>query len=78
LLRPEPGLAAVVSSHAEKDFDLGLKVNLDITRHLLEACRNPTHGPTVCVYQFACLGKPNEGTGINAKAVSPLSLRSET
>ncbi len=32
-------LAAVVSSHAEKDFDLGWKVNLDITRHLLEACR---------------------------------------
>ena len=32
-------LAAIVSSHAEKDFDLGWKVNLDITRHLLEACR---------------------------------------
>ncbi len=32
-------LAAVVSSHAEKDFDLGWKVNLDITRQLLEACR---------------------------------------
>lgn len=33
-------LAAVVSSHAEADFDLGWKVNLDITRNLLEACRN--------------------------------------
>lgn len=33
-------LAAVVSSHAEKDFDLGWKVNLDITRQLLEACRH--------------------------------------
>src|SRR5258707_4020775 len=32
-------LAAVVSSQAEKDFDLGWRVNLDITRHLLEACR---------------------------------------
>jgi D-erythronate 2-dehydrogenase len=32
-------LAAIVSSHAEKDFDLGWKVNLDITRQLLEACR---------------------------------------
>jgi nucleoside-diphosphate-sugar epimerase len=32
-------LAAIVSSHAEKDFDLGWKVNLDITRNLLEACR---------------------------------------
>ena len=33
-------LAAVVSSHAEKYFDLGWKVNLDITRQLLEACRH--------------------------------------
>ena len=32
-------LAAVVSSHAEMDFDLGWKVNLDMTRNLLEACR---------------------------------------
>src|SRR5690349_19685940 len=35
-------LAAIVSSHAESDFDLGWRVNMDITRHLLEACRrNP-------------------------------------
>jgi nucleoside-diphosphate-sugar epimerase len=33
-------LAAIVSSHAEKDFDIGWKVNLDITRQLLEACRH--------------------------------------
>lgn len=33
-------LAAVVSSHAEKEFDVGWKVNLDITRQLLEACRH--------------------------------------
>src|SRR5688572_4775784 len=33
-------LAAVVSSHAEKDFDLGWRVNLDITHQLLEACRH--------------------------------------
>src|SRR6188768_3688646 len=37
-------LAAVVSSHAEKDFDLGWKVNLDITRQLLEACRSQGTG----------------------------------
>jgi len=37
-------LAAVVSSHAEKDFDLGWKVNLDITRQLLEACRHQKNG----------------------------------
>ena len=37
-------LAAIVSSHAERDFDIGWKVNLDITRSLLEAVRhtNPT------------------------------------
>jgi nucleoside-diphosphate-sugar epimerase len=32
-------LAAVVSGTAEADFDLGLRINLDGTRHLLEACR---------------------------------------
>jgi D-erythronate 2-dehydrogenase len=32
-------LAAVVSGEAERDFDLGLHVNLDSTRALLEACR---------------------------------------
>lgn len=37
-------LAAVVSSHAEKEFDLGWKVNLDITRQLLEACRHAKAG----------------------------------
>ena len=33
-------LAAVVSSQAEKEFDAGWRVNLDITRLLLEACRH--------------------------------------
>jgi D-erythronate 2-dehydrogenase len=32
-------LAAVVSAGAEADFDLGMRVNLDGTRFLLEACR---------------------------------------
>lgn len=32
-------LAGVMSGAAEKDFDLGLRVNLDGTRHLLDACR---------------------------------------
>ncbi len=41
----EPGtdgvyhLAAIVSGNAEADFDLGMRVNLDGTRHVLEACR---------------------------------------
>ncbi|KAA0018593.1 SDR family oxidoreductase [Salinicola corii] len=32
-------LAAVVSAQAEADFELGMRVNLDATRTLLEACR---------------------------------------
>lgn len=32
-------LAAVVSGHAEADFDIGMRVNLDATRVLLEHCR---------------------------------------
>lgn len=32
-------LAAVVSSAAEADFDLGMRVNLDATRNILERCR---------------------------------------
>jgi D-erythronate 2-dehydrogenase len=33
-------LAAIVSVGAEEDFDLGMKVNLDTTRALLERCRH--------------------------------------
>lgn len=32
-------LAAVVSGQAEADFDIGMRVNVDATRHLLERCR---------------------------------------
>jgi nucleoside-diphosphate-sugar epimerase len=32
-------LAAVLSGQSESDFDLGMKVNVDATRYLLEACR---------------------------------------
>src|SRR6266540_4103709 len=32
-------LAAVVSGQAEADFDLGMRVNVDATRALLDACR---------------------------------------
>lgn len=37
--------AAVVSSGAEADFDLGMRVNLDGTRQLLEACRTLARPP---------------------------------
>ncbi len=40
-------LAAVVSSQAEADFDLGMKVNFDATRLLLERARALGKGPRV-------------------------------
>ncbi|HEU0231073.1 MAG TPA: D-erythronate dehydrogenase [Burkholderiaceae bacterium] len=40
-------LAAVVSGQAEADFDLGMRVNLDAPRLLLEACRQSGHVPKV-------------------------------
>ncbi|PHM67429.1 NAD dependent epimerase/dehydratase, UDP-glucose-4-epimerase [Xenorhabdus stockiae] len=38
-------LAAIVSSHAEEDFDLGMKINFDVTRRLLESAR--IHNPAL-------------------------------
>lgn len=40
-------LAAVVSSQAEADFDLGMEVNVDGSRVLLEACRTAGRRPRV-------------------------------
>ena len=40
-------LAAVVSGQAEADFDLGMRVNVDGTRTLLEVCRAAGHRPRV-------------------------------
>ncbi|MCL4744856.1 MAG: NAD-dependent epimerase/dehydratase family protein [Burkholderiaceae bacterium] len=40
-------LAAVVSGTAEADFDLGMRVNLDGTRYLLDACRAAGNQPRV-------------------------------
>ena len=40
-------LAAIVSGMAESDFDLGMRVNVDATRALLEACRATGQQPVV-------------------------------
>ena len=41
-------LAAVVSGQAEADFDIGMRVNLDATRLLLERCRRLAAPPSSC------------------------------
>ncbi len=40
-------LAAIVSGQAEADFDLGMRINLDASRVLLETCRLRGHRPRV-------------------------------
>lgn len=40
-------LAAIVSGMAEADFDLGMRINVEATRHLLEACRAAGSRPRV-------------------------------
>jgi nucleoside-diphosphate-sugar epimerase len=52
-------LAAVVSGAAERDFDLGLRVNLDGTRYLLESCRRQKRVPKVVfASSVAVFGQP--------------------
>jgi len=52
-------LAAVVSGAAERDFDLGMRVNLDGTRRLLEACRRQALPPKlVFASSVAVFGQP--------------------
>jgi nucleoside-diphosphate-sugar epimerase len=40
-------LAAIVSGQAEADFDLGMRINLEASRLLLETCRAAGHRPRV-------------------------------
>jgi nucleoside-diphosphate-sugar epimerase len=46
-------LAAIVSGQAEAEFDLGMRVNFDATRTLLEICRARGHRPRV-VFASSC------------------------
>lgn len=40
-------LAAIVSGQAEADFDLGMRINLDAAKLLLETCRSKGHKPKI-------------------------------
>jgi len=54
-------LAAVVSSEAEADFDLGMKVNIDASRLLLEACRRAGNTPRVVFTSSVAVFGPTAG-----------------
>lgn len=52
-------LAAIVSGEAEQDFDKGYRINLDGTRHLLEAVRQAAHQPQlIFTSSIAVFGAP--------------------
>ncbi|WP_323952039.1 D-erythronate dehydrogenase [Aeromonas hydrophila] len=67
-------LAAIVSSHAEQDFDLGWQVNLDTTRSLLEACRHARPGIRfVFTSSLAVYGGPLPELVNDGAALTPTS-----
>ncbi len=53
-------LAAVVSSEAEADFDLGMRVNIDAARLLLDACRASARCPRVIFTSSVAVFGPSE------------------
>jgi len=77
-LAPAPDLvvhlAAVVSSEAEADFDLGMHVNLDATRGLLDACRAlPTPPRFVFASSIAAYGDSGGAPVTDRTALLPRS-----
>lgn len=65
-------LAAVVSADAEQNFDLGMAVNLDGTRHLLEACRQAGARPRmVFSSSVAVYGGKLPAVGQDATPITP-------
>jgi len=54
-------LAAIVSAHAEEDYDLGMRINLDGTRNVIEAARGMATPPKVV---FASSVAVYGGTGL--------------
>ncbi|MEH6527235.1 MAG: D-erythronate dehydrogenase [Sneathiella sp.] len=65
-------LAAIVSADAEENFDLGMKINLDGTRNVLEAARRLSHLPKVIfTSSIATYGGDLPKTVIDATKQSP-------
>jgi len=68
-------LAAVVSGEAEKNFDLGMNVNLHATLHMLELCRELQQTP-VFVFSSSCAafgGELSKGIIRDETAATPMS-----
>ncbi|MDT4818909.1 D-erythronate dehydrogenase [compost metagenome] len=67
-------LAAIVSGQAEADFDLGMRINLDASRALLETCRALGHKPrviftsSVAVYGGTLPETVRDDTALNPKS----------
>ncbi|MBN3849583.1 SDR family oxidoreductase [Paraburkholderia sp. Ac-20342] len=67
-------LAAIVSGQAEADFDLGMKINLDASRALLEVSRAARHVPrvvftsSVAVYGGALPDVVKDDTALNPQS----------
>jgi nucleoside-diphosphate-sugar epimerase len=67
-------LAAVVSGQAEADFELGMRINLDAARALLETCRALGHRPrvvftsSVAVYGGTLPAVVQDGTALNPQS----------
>ncbi|HRD97338.1 MAG TPA: SDR family oxidoreductase [Rubrivivax sp.] len=67
-------LAAIVSSQAEADFDLGMRINVDAFRLLLETCRRCGHGPKlVFTSSVAVYGGTLPALVLDDTALSPRS-----
>jgi nucleoside-diphosphate-sugar epimerase len=65
-------LAAIVSGMAESDFDLGMRINLDATRLLLEACRHAGARPRVVfASSVAVYGGDMPETVLDGTALNP-------
>ena len=67
-------LAAIVSGQAEADFDLGMRINVNASRHLLDLCRELGHRPKVVfASSVAVYGGELPAFVLDATAITPQS-----
>ena len=67
-------LAAVVSGQAEADFDLGMRINVDASRQLLDVCRRLGHRPKfVFASSVAVYGGELPAMVLDTTALTPQS-----